>query len=79
VRANKRQARVDNCSKRLLRLVHLRSLNSPLWIIKTEQIALVLNSRGLKAPGLAGQYTSKLAEDLYVKYIIPLLNNNFED
>lgn len=74
MKKNLKQKRKNHVPVRLARLVRLRQLGAPLWIIKTEQIALALNSRGLKnyAPG---KDFSKAQTDLYVKHVKPLMKD----
>lgn len=70
---NKKKLRKNNVSVRLKRLVLLREKNVPQWVIKSEQIALFLNSKGMKHYGI-GRDFSKTQEMLYVKYVKPLLD-----
>lgn len=66
-------------TKRLPRLVQLRRQGAPRWVVKSEQIALVLNSRGKRHYGLAGGNRSALEERLYEKHVIPLLDEEKMD
>ena len=67
---DKKQKRKNNVPVRLARLVRLRKINAPLWVIKSEQIALVLNSVGRKHYGI-GKNPSKCQGYLYEKYVVP--------
>lgn len=40
--------RRDFAKQRIGRLTRLRAMHAPKWIIKSEQVALVMNRRGLK-------------------------------
>lgn len=77
-RQEKKKARKDNVSVRLARLVRLREMKAPLWIIKTEQIALVLNSKGKKNAGI-GKDGNQEQEKLYEKYVKPLLEGSGDE
>jgi len=59
-------------AERLARLKRLREIGAPKWIIKSEQVALVLNRKGRKHVGI-GKKSSKLQGELYVKYVQPLM------
>ena len=74
-RQEKKKARKDNVPVRLARLVRLREMKAPLWIIKTEQIALVLNSKGKKNAGI-GKDGNQEQEKLYAKYVKPLIGED---
>lgn len=74
-RKDNRQARKNHVPTRLTRLVNLRKLGAPLWIIKTEQIALLLNSKGKKHSKIGSDF-SKEQELLYQKYVQPLLDGD---
>ena len=71
-RTQKKQARKENVPVRLKRLVRLRELNAPKWVIKTEQIALILNYKGRRNYGI-GQDFSKCQAELYELHVSPLL------
>ena len=74
VRQERKQKRKDNVPVRLARLVRLREVGAPLWIIKSEQIALVLNSVGRKHGGI-GKPSTKCQDKLYAKYVVPNIGN----
>lgn len=78
IREKNKQARKDHIPTRLARLVRLRELNSPKWVIKTEQIALVLNAKG-KKNGAIGKAFSKEQEELYARHVAPLLKGTDDD
>lgn len=71
---NLKQKRKDNVPVRLARLVRLRQIGAPLWVIKSEQIALVLNAAGRKHTGI-GKNHSKCQGELYKKYVVPHMGN----
>lgn len=75
MRKNNRLARKNHVPVRLARLVNLRKLGAPQWIIKSEQIALVLNSKGKKHSKIGSDF-SKEQEMLYQKYVQPLLDGD---
>lgn len=77
-RESNRVARKNNISTRLARLVSLRKSNAPMWVIKSEQVALYLNSKGMKHGGI-GKPSSKLQNDLYQKFVVPYLANSIDD
>lgn len=70
---NKKQLRKNHVPVRLARLVNLRKIGAPLWVIKTEQIALVLNAAGRKNYGI-GKSFSVCQGKLYEKHVKPLLD-----
>lgn len=74
-RQEKKKARKDNVSVRLARLVRLREMKAHLWIIKSEQIALVLNSKGKRHVGI-GKDGNEEQKCLYEKYVKPLIGEN---
>lgn len=51
-------------------LRRLRSQGAPLWVIKSQQVASLLNRRGLKHHGL-GMKASKAQGELYERFVIP--------
>jgi len=57
---------------RLSRLIHLRSIGAPMWVIKSEQVALYMDSKGRKHYG-TGKKSSKLQANLYKKHVLPLM------
>lgn len=66
----KRKANVPN---RLQRLMRLRQIDAPKWVIKSEQVALFLNSKGMKvAP--PGKSFSKLQYELWETFVIPYMD-----
>lgn len=67
---DKKELRRKNCSARLARLVNLRKSGAPMWVIKSEQVALVLNHKGRKHAGI-GSDGSKLQKELYLKHVRP--------
>jgi hypothetical protein len=69
-----KQKRKDNVKVRLTRLVRLRQIDAPYWVIKSEQIALVLNASGRKHSGI-GKTPSKCQASLYEKYVAPYMGN----
>ena len=72
MRKNLIDARKNNVPVRLARLVYLRQINTPKWVIKSEQIALVLNSRGKRHAGV-GKEGSTCQATLYERHVKPLL------
>lgn len=62
-------------SERLARLIRLRAVDAPKWIIRSEQVALVLARKGLKHRGL-GRKWSKTQEELYEKYVSPEMEDH---
>lgn len=50
-------------------------MGAPLWIVRSQQVALVLNARGLKHVGL-GKRQSKAQAELYERFVIPCLNSD---
>jgi hypothetical protein len=68
-----REKRVANVSVRLERLVRLRLMKAPRWVVRSEQVALVLNSEGLRVSA-PGKTFSKRQQELYDKYVIPCLD-----
>jgi hypothetical protein len=64
----------DTKQNRLARLRRLRKMKAPQWIVKMEQIALVLNSEGLKFH-IPGKPMSKRQGDLQLKHVCPLLES----
>lgn len=73
-----KQKRRNHTTKRLDRLKTLRQINAPLWVIKSEQIALFLNSKGRKNYGIGKSFSKKQAE-LYEKYVQPLMGMESEE
>jgi len=73
MKRNFKDQRKKNVPKRLARLKRLRELKVPLVIIKTEQIALVLNRDGMKFAGIGSDMSNRQAE-LYAKYVNPLFS-----
>ena len=59
---------------RFARLKTLRQTGAPIWVIKSEQIALCLNRQGLKHAGI-GRKFSDLQTRLYEKYVVPHMEN----
>jgi hypothetical protein len=57
---------------RLARLARLRQCRAPLWIIRWEQVALLLNRKGIKAD-LLSRTPSKLQRKLVTQYVKPLM------
>ena len=74
-RQEKKKARKDNVSVRLARLVRLREMKAPMWVIKAEQIALVLNSKGKRHVGI-GKDGNEEQNRLYAKYVKPLIGED---
>jgi hypothetical protein len=66
------EQRKQECSRRLRTLVIMRESGARKWLIKAEQVALVCNSRGMKAPPLAGK-KSDFAQGLYERHVLPVL------
>jgi hypothetical protein len=58
----------------LRRLVYNRKSGAPKWILKSDQIALLLLRRGIEYKGIGESYWHKEQERLYMKYIVPLLD-----
>lgn len=77
-RREKKLARENNVAARLARLVRLRELKVPLWVIKSEQIALVLNAKGKRHTGI-GKDGSQEQERLYAKYVAPLMEGSDDE
>lgn len=76
-RKNFKEARKANVPDRLARLVRLRQMGAPLWVIKTEQIALVLNAAGKRNAGI-GKRFSACQSRLYEKHVTPLIQSEEE-
>jgi hypothetical protein len=57
---------------RVHRLMRLRALGAPRWVIKSEQVGLALNRLGLRYAGL-GRPAGKLQQDLEARHVGPLL------
>lgn len=74
-RQAKKEARKQNVPARLARLVRLRQIGAPLWVIKTEQIALVLNAAGKRNGGIGSRF-SVCQSKLYEKHVVPLMDND---
>lgn len=55
---------------RLERLRRLRSMNAPRWIIRSEQVALLLQREGLRFAGI-GKPCSKRQGELVEKFVTP--------
>lgn len=62
---NKRAERFD-------RIKRLRGMKAPLWIIRSEQVALVLLRRGIRVRGIGSQF-SQAQHVLYAKFVTPLM------
>lgn len=58
---------------RLERLINLRRMKAPPWVIRSEQVALLLNKEGLKHAGI-GKRFGKRQRELYVKFVTPLMS-----
>lgn len=58
--------------QRFSRVRRLRAIGAPAWVVKSEQVALVLAKKGLKYTGL-GSTPSKAQSQLFEKYVTPLL------
>lgn len=71
-RVDKRRARAEYAPKRLDRIRRLRRMGAPRWIVKTEQIAMVLNRAGLRNAGI-GKDGSQRQQELYARHVLPLL------
>jgi hypothetical protein len=63
---------IQTSHQRLSRLRSLRLANAPKWIIKSEQVALVLNHCGLNFTGI-GKPCSKAQSELMTKHVTPLM------
>lgn len=74
IRKERKQKRKDHVPVRLARLVRLRQADAPLWVIKSEQIALILNATGRKHSGI-GKPSSMCQDKLYEKYVVPNMGN----
>jgi hypothetical protein len=70
--------RREQSKKRLKRIKHLREINAPQWVIKSEQIAMVLNRKGYKHTGIGSNF-SNVQANLYAKHVTPLMEHNDED
>ena len=69
-----KERRKANAPNRLQRLVRLRQMGAPKWVVKSEQVALLLNSKGLKvAP--PGKSFSKLQFELWETFVLPYMDN----
>ena len=78
VRETKKIDRKNRVAVRLARLVRLRELKVPLWVIKSEQIALVLNSKGKRHAGI-GKDGNQEQERLYAKHVAPLMEGSDDE
>jgi hypothetical protein len=72
MKTDRKVARKNNVKNRLQRLKNLRKCGAPKWIIKSEQIALFLNSKGRKHYGI-GYAPSQCQAKLYEKHVQPLM------
>ena len=66
--------RLQTRGERLERLRTLRSSRAPRWIIRSEQVALLLGREGLKHSGI-GKASSKRQAELYEKFVLPCMGN----
>lgn len=57
---------------RLERVVRLRQMDCPAWIIRSDQVALACVRKGLKPPSV-GKPMSQYASSLMKKYVEPLM------
>jgi hypothetical protein len=57
-------------ARRLSRIVHLRKLGAPLWVVRSEQVALALHRKGLKHAGIGKPY-NQTQRQLYEKFVQP--------
>lgn len=71
-RSSRKQIRKSKVPLRLERLVNLRKLGAPKWIIKSEQIALYMNSKGMRSNMLD---PSKKQLELQERHVVPLLGD----
>jgi hypothetical protein len=55
----------------------MRELNAPKWMIKSEQIGMVLNRIGMKYNGLGRR--SKVEQNLVDRHVIPLLSGGSDE
>jgi hypothetical protein len=60
-------------STRLRRLRVLRENNAPRWIVRSEQVALLLCREGLRFVGIGKSGNARQTE-LYEKFVIPNMN-----
>ena len=59
-------------AQRLARLRQLRAISSPRWIVRSEQVALLLNREGLQHKGI-GKAASKRQKELYDRFVLPTM------
>lgn len=57
--------------------MRMRELNAPKWMIKSEQIGMVLNRIGMKYNGLGRR--SKVEQNLVDRHVIPLLSGGSDE
>jgi hypothetical protein len=58
---------------RLRRLLSLRSLDAPRWVVRSEQVALLLMREGLKHRGIGKKFGKRQGE-LYERFVIPYMD-----
>jgi len=66
------KTKITTRTDRLRRLRCLRQMDAPLYIIRSEQVALCLTRKGLNHAGI-GKPQSKAQSDLYTKFVLPNL------
>jgi hypothetical protein len=71
-RNNAKRRRRAQATEILDVIKRLREQKAPMWIIKSTQISLVLNRQGFRHVGI-GKPASKKQNDLYDKYVCPLM------
>lgn len=64
---------IESRKSRLKRLVHLRELQAPAWVIRCEQANLALVRKGLRTLNIKKPGQSRKAQELFDKYVKPLM------
>ena len=58
---------------RLARIMRLKEINAPKWVVKSEQVAMLLNRENLHHRGIGKGFSNRQAE-LYEKFVRPYLD-----
>lgn len=63
---------IQTRGQRLERLRRLRRMGAPRWVVRSEQVALVLNCEGLHHRGI-GKPASQRQQELYGRFVTPCM------
>ena len=74
VRQNKKEQRIARAGERMRRVVRLRASGAPAWIVKSEQVAMVLWRKGFRHRGVGTDF-SNLQAELYARHVTPLMGD----